>query len=783
MTSSPTPLLPTEVAALMRHIELHRSGWWDKTIQRLVLAAVWLSGDAPNDRVVRRTLEEQLGLALGEGKLSAALAALEKQDLLVRSNERQYRIPNGARSTFEGEIKEAERIHVAAREVFTALVHRHCPTLQPVEVWALCESHLLGPLVEGARASAYRLIAGESLATDGDVVAGFLGRFAEDARDGLRAALAAFLDPKNKDVTAHVSHMLHARFCVEAGGLPDAIIKKLVAAVGGQVKLRLFVDTNFLFSILDLHENPSNAAARELQGLIKQVKSNLKIELVIMPRTIDEAKSSIAAAKAALAGIPSGSNFTLAALQVGFSGMADRFFHERLARAGELSSEDWFEPYLRDFLAIARGKGVEVYNRNVDDYGLRQDVIDDILSVQNHEMRRPEGRRKSYQKVAHDMILWHFVQDQRAAYVESPLDVQDWLLTIDFRLIGFDEFKRKQSKQPVPVCVHPVSLIQLLQFWVPRSAAFEEAMLGSLRLPFLFREFDVEAERTSLRILKGLGRFEGRDDISEQTLTRVILNEGLRSRLQTEQPEDVEGDVALIRDALVAEAHARAEAEAEKAKTLEAKLVDTVTALATSDASTRAKESAVEKLKLDIAAEQARSEAARGKLQDTARRLAENEQKVQEQASALAKLKEFSDLERAARERQTAITIYAGLLLCVILSTVCAAWVAGQYLTAFAGIVGLPPLVGLAALLVFLGGHLILEWRVPPRSTMSRLWPFRQMRRFRKWLWTIVVFGFLLGVGGNMYANWIQHNLDAGQHHAPRQPNPDPDSGAKPDDR
>jgi hypothetical protein len=783
MTSSQTPLLPTEVAALVQHIELHRSGWWDKTIERLVLAAVWLSGDAPTDRVVRHTLGEQLGLSLGEGKLSAALAALERQDLLVRSNEGLYRIPDKARSIFEGEIKEAERIHGAAREVFTALVHKHCPALRPADVWVLCESHLLGPLVEGAGASAYRLIAGESLATNGDLVAGFLDRFAEESRDGLRDALAAFLDPKNKDVTAHVSRMLHARFCVEAGGLPDAIIKKLVAAVGGQVKLRLFVDTNFLFSILDLHENPSNAAARELQGLIRQVKSNLKIELVIMPRTIEEAKTSITAAKAALVGIPSGSNFTLAALRVGFSGMVDRFFNERLARSGRLSPEDWFEPYLRDFLAMSRGKGVELFNRNVDDYALRQDVTDDILSVLDYEMRRPEGRRKSYQKVAHDMILWHFVQDQRAAYVESPLDVQDWLLTIDFRLIGFDEFKRKQSRQPVPVCVHPVSLIQLLQFWVPRSAAFEEAMLGSLRLPFLFREFDVEAERTSLRILKGLGRFEGRDDIPEQTLTRVILNEGLRSRIQAEQLEDVEGDVALIRDALVAEANARAEAEAEKAKALETKLNDTVTALASSDASTRVKESEVEKLKLDIAAEQARSEAARGKLQDTAQRLAENERKVQEQSSALAKLTESSELERAARERQTAITIYAGWLLCVILSTVGAAWLARHYLTAFANIVGLAPLVGLAALLVFLGGHLILEWRVPPGSTISRLWPFTQMRRFRKWLWTIVVLAFLLGVGGNIYANWIQHNLDAGQHNLPPQPSGAPGSGVKPDDR
>ena len=151
------------------------------------------------------------------------------------------------------------------------------------------------------------------------------------------------------------------------------------------------------------------------------------------------------------------------------------------------------------------------------------------------------------------MILWHFVSDQRPNYIESPIDSRDWILTVDYRLIGFDEYKQKHAGSKITLCLHPTSLIQLLQFWVPRTKEFEEAMLGSMRLPFLFQEFDAEAERTSLRILKGLGRFEGRDDISAQTITSVILNEGLRARLLTKKTGDGETEIALIRDALVEE--------------------------------------------------------------------------------------------------------------------------------------------------------------------------------------------------------------------------------------
>jgi len=782
MASSPTPHLPKEVAALVQHIELHRTGWWEKTIERLVLAAVWLSSEAPDCAEILRMLKD-LGLSLGEDKLSAALKALENQNLLVRSNEERFRIPDKARRDFESDIKETERIHDATREVFTSLVQKYCPSLPPAEVWELCESQLLGPLVADAGASAYRLIIGESIAPNEGISASFLARFDVNERERLKDVLAAFLDPNNKDVKAHVSRLLHARFCVEAGGLPDAVIKKLGTTVGEQVKFRLFVDTNFLFSILDLRDNPSNAAARELQGLIGDVKDNLKIELVIMPRTIDEAKSSLAAAKLAVTGIPSGSNFTRAALQIGFSGMEGRFFHERQNQSGKLNSEDWFDPYLRDFLTMARSKGVELFNCNVDLYAKRQDVVDDILSVQRYEMSRPEGQRKSYQKVAHDMILWHFVKDQRATYIESPLDAQDWLVTIDFRLIGFDEYKRKKSQQVVPICVHPISFIQLLQFWVPRSSAFEEAMLGSFRLPFLFREFDAEAERTSLRILRGLGRFEGREDLSADTLTRVILDEGLRSRLLSAHPNDGEGDVELIRDALVAEAALRADAERQRANEIEKELREKNAALAESDAASRAKDEEVKTLKSGIVSEKARSEAIQLDLQTNTALVLKHERALQVQAAEFERLRKSVEQERAAQELRLASWKYAGIFGCVVLFAVGAAWSVDHFIPALSNTLGQLPLRTLVALVAFIGGHRAFESRVTPGSAVSRLWLFRQVKRFRKWLWTGVILAFLSGVAGSMYANQIQRSLDTQRRNSSPPPSVDPGPGVKLKDR
>ena len=728
--------LPKEVAALVHHIELNRSGWWEKVIQRLALAAVWWSDHPPRIDEIRHTLSREFKLSLTVDKVRGVLSALEKQNLLVELPDAQYRIPDAQRLVFEQDIEAAERVESDAREFFYELAKGKLASIDPPSLWGAFQADLLTPLVKEAGATAYRLIAGESLSADENVVDHFLKPFDPSLHSVLRELVANFLDPKKGEVRAYVSRMLHARFCVDASGLPEDAIQKLNASIKRPVLFRIFVDTNFLFSLLELHENPSNIAARELLDVISQLKSNPKVRLFIVPRTIEEAKTSIGSAKQRLSGIPAGSNFTQAALNTRVSGMAEKFLSERLRRGGKLTVEDWFDPYLGNFVALARGKGVEFFNESLDSYSQRQDVVDDILYVLEFEKRFDMSRRKSYQIVAHDMILWHFVKDNRPVYIESPIDARDWILTLDFRLIGFDEYKQRISGSPIPVCLHPSTLIQLLQFWVPRTKDFEEAMLGSLRLPFLFQKFDIEAERTSLRILKGLGRFERRDDISAETITSVVLNDGLRARLQSEQSENGETETALIRDALLDEMNTRTAAVAENAQRLLNDLTQKNAALGEMDARERSQADEVKRLSARVLEEEARAKKALADLQ-----------------AALART------EEAKKGRRT-LFLYCGLLALVLLVSGVAAWHADRLLPDWAKMIGSMPMKILAASVVFVAGHFLLEWSNALNGRMRELWPFVQVRKFRVWLWGLVILGFLIGVSSGLYVNWIQKHID-----------------------
>jgi hypothetical protein len=754
--STNNSLLPKEAVALVQHIELNKAGWWDKAVHRLVLACVWLSDEAPNAGEIQVALKGTFKLSLGTPKLTSALASLESRKMLLRLPSDTYRIPEEQRVIFEREIAASEKAEGEAKDSFCKLVAEMGLELQPEAVWAAFEHEFLGPLIKQVGANAYRLVAGEKMTAEKALVDHFLKPFSSNVHSKLRTLVTTFLDPKKPEVCAHISRMLHARFCVEASGLPEDVLAKLNDSVGKPIRFQMFVDTNFLFSLLDLHENPSNAAAQELRELLAQLNGNPRVDLFITPDTIEEAKRSIVYTKGQLSGLSASPNFTDAALHARFSGMVVRFLSERLRRNGRLTAEDWFDPFLTDFVPMARNKNVEIFNEKLDGYSTCEAVVDDINLVLKYEEQLPEYKRKSYAKVAHDMVLWHFVNDRRPAYVESPIEATSWILTVDFRLIGFDEHKQKHSKSRVPICIHPASLVQLLQFWVPRTKEFEEAMLGSLRLPFLFQDFDVEGEKTSLKILRGIGRFEGSEGLSQDTITHVMFNDGLRSRLQAEQSEEEE--VALIRDALVEEMRLRAEEEASKAKALEEEVRKRDSDIATLADQKRAFE--VENAQTKRAKEEA-DEAARLALASQGAELGDMKTRLQAMEEAELRRVQKEQEDRATREKKAALSTYLGCLIVVITLSAVGASRAAKLFPWYAKILGSIPTGALICIFTFVLGHLVLELSICRRPAVSKLWPFRQVKRFSRLLWAIVILGFFVGVGGNIYANWIQKNLDA----------------------
>ena len=744
--SSPSTL-PEGLTALVHHVELNRSGWWNKATQRLILASVWYADTPPSTEDIKSFLSNKFHVIFNHTKIDTAIIELLNENLLIKIEGEKYRIPDAKKKIFNQEIAEAEKVSADAYVLFSAIVNEKCKDLNPENVWCAFESEFLMPLIKDIGANAYHLIIGKRVNINKDLISIFLSKFDPQYHRFLKELVPTFLDPSKSEVTAYISRLLHARFCVEACGLPATLTNRLNEIFGKKVQFNMFVDTNFLFSILELHENPSNAAAKELKELLSKLKTNPKIKLFIIPNTIDEVKSSINSTMLQLSGIHPSNSFSKAALNNGMSGLVLKFFSERLRLGGNLTAEEWFEPYLKDFITIANSKGISIVNENMDRYSKRPDVINDISDIQSHEEKyRTKKKVKSYGAIAHDMVLWHFVNDKRPTYIESPIDAEDWILTVDFRLIGFDEHKKRHLYNKVPLCIHPTSLIQLLQFWVPRTKEFEEAMLGSMRLPFLFQEFDAEAERTSLRILKCLSRYNERDDIPEQTITNILLNEELRSRLQSDKNGIDSTEIALIRDALLEEANAKADFEAANARALLEKVISQDSVLNDLETQLRKKDEAVEELRTTFFTSEAQYKSNNDKL-----------------SNEVKKLNAIVTATEEEKKRRLVNVKYIICLVCLVISAALAAWLTDHLFSRheIAKIFGIKFLDSVIAVLVLCFLHFVLEIVINKNKIIAQLWLHKQSKKLRKRLLYSVILVVFISVFCNLYSNMILENWES----------------------
>ncbi|HVQ40403.1 MAG TPA: hypothetical protein VMS31_22870, partial [Pyrinomonadaceae bacterium] len=117
--------------------------------------------------------------------------------------------------------------------------------------------------------------------------------------------------------------------------------------------------------------------------------------------------------------------------------------------------------------------------------------------------------------------------------------------------------------------------------------------------------------------------------------------------------------------------------------------------------------------------------------------------------------------EEAKREKSAALSCYLRWLVVVSALSGVGAWQAAKLFPWYAKILGSLPTSALVAIITFVVCHLVLEFTVCRRPGISSLWPFLQVKRFSRLLWAIVILSFVVGVGGSIYANWIQKNIDA----------------------
>ena len=524
--SSRASYSPTDIGRLIQHVALNQSEWWNDAVERLVIACTYKLGQA-TEFEIRSAVANSCGIDHNSSLLTTAIADLITAGAIVQfgedlrlSEETHLQSQEHERLTLDAESR--------ARRRFDDMAVSRNLGFRSDELWSLLETEVVLPMVEHMGAQMYGLLGSRTSDDRGDFDEPLAERIAQYS-ESVRSLFADFLDPSDGDIRQFVLRRLNAQYAIDAAALPKSSLDKLTHLGERAGRIDVFLDTNVVFSVLGLHENPGDDVAVRLVRLAEELKDTIDLRLYVLPETVEETRRTLRAIVHSLSDFRGQPNLAEAATRTRLYGLASAYFEAAKRSPQLLTADDYFGPYESDLVSILRQRSIELYNTDLSPLHVDQEVLDDMHELEERQSFRPQGS-KPYAANLHDMVLWHFVKSRRSSRVESPLDAKAWIVTLDYGLLRFDRDRQIEVGRPA-VCLLPSSLIQFFQFWVPSVAQLDEALVGSVRQPLLFLEYDRQAEEVTLRILRQISRFSDAEDLDPDLVTEILTNEALRNRL------------------------------------------------------------------------------------------------------------------------------------------------------------------------------------------------------------------------------------------------------------
>ena len=422
--------LPPELLSLVHHLELTQSGWWDTALQQLVLMILWLNNKFMTAQEIRASIKDNYSVIVDPERLSAQLGTLLDANAVIMNQAQMHKITEESRHSLEKELEAGRDVEDQTRQLFFASIIDAGLDIDPESCWDTFQDRCLIPLVRDMGAHTYEFITSGNQPIDKvfEYTDKFFATYDPLQEQALRRAIVSFLSPGNGAVRDFVLRTLDNAFFIEASGLQKEALERLTVRLGQRTPLKLFLDTNLLFSLLDLHDNPSDESAQSLMALLHQTADTIQWSLHVLPSTVGEFTRTLTFYRDILTPISVSPNIAVASQRYGrISGVTHRYMRACEEAGKPINVTEFFRPYISSPLVVMRQKSVSIYDAKTDSYSLRQDVVDDI----NEFWERVDPKQKSedrYNSIKHDMILRHLVNDKRPAYIESPLGVCliDW---------------------------------------------------------------------------------------------------------------------------------------------------------------------------------------------------------------------------------------------------------------------------------------------------------------------------------------------------------------------
>lgn len=469
------------------------------------------------------------GIQINVKDVLAALARLTKAGTLSDVGNGHLSLAPAINDALNARIAAAKSLEKDVREAWLRQVHLLAPALEGGKLWATLLAYLqqafrrhgiqavelLNPEVE---------IANESKGGLSGVLDRIIGgTFVDKERVIARQAISSFFltVAQDRKRAEYVASLADAAFNYFSLAVAPEVSEQLRGKLN---KLTLFLDTNFLFGILNLHVNSQVDVSSELIDAIKRFK--LPFRLRYHEATVREMTNTLFYFGKELNKQKWPQKISNAIVTSGALSGVELRYHTKNAQQ-PVSVEDFLAP-LQHWQILLKDKGIDVYNTDSSQARLMARAN---LEVEYSDFLAGIHREKPYDAIQHDMTVLEAVQSLRTN-AKTTLNAGSLLVTCDYQLFRFDfEHSRKDGRHHSTVL--PSLLWQILRPFVADNEDFDKAFAETFALP----EFSLGrggAQRAAARMASILASYS---DIPEGTASKMLANDLLIAELQSKRTD------------------------------------------------------------------------------------------------------------------------------------------------------------------------------------------------------------------------------------------------------
>lgn len=356
-------------------------------------------------------------------------------------------------------------------------------------------------------------------------------------------------------------------------------------------RLQLFLDTNFIFGVLDLHKNSEDASAREI---LEEVKRNrLPFVLTYHPETLSEFKRAFDARAMYIRASKWTRESSRVAIVVDGLSPLERLYHQQNIE-NEIDPSLFLDKYEHvDLILKDLGLIEFVPPRATSDDEL-VNIESDVEQYQVFYDSIKNRKIKTFLSFKHDIVVVREVRSlnpKKTKFLESNA----FFISSDFILAKFEKKHFKRNWE-INYVVSPSIFLQLIRPFIENDYSSNKRFIDTFSIPE-FRSFEIDYSTTRSKTLQILN--DNYHDTSFETKVKILRDQVLLSKLEKAN-EDHEKQLVIVENQIAIEnkilAQQKTESDANIRQIIEEKQV-AITAIESKDIILKERDNEIDNLK------------------------------------------------------------------------------------------------------------------------------------------------------------------------------------------